>query len=494
MGWDRTTAREYKGRAHRVIEEALGDRPVNAAVQLGGAPIGTRAGAATVGIAIGLRPLPDGSFGLAVRYRLGTPTARMAIRRVLQDLGVDPDAASAQGASAQADVEVRQIGRVRALRPAEAGSPGLPPPIPTTQAAGETGRVRPLRPGISVAHGEVSAGTLGGFVVRGEDTYLLSNHHVLVGDSGEVGDPILQPGPYDGGTLPEDRAGELAAFVELTRGENATVDAALASIDGQEVDLAYPAGVLGGTGEVSGGEDVEKVGRTTGITRGRVTAIELDGVLVDFGPVYGVLSFDGQIEVETTGDGPFSQGGDSGSVVYRPQELEAVGLLFAGSDQGGSNGQGLTFLNPIDTVLTALEATWPVPGNGNGNGGNDGGGSGNGNGDGGNSNGDGSGGEPGSDPGEDGGPGDTDGGGGGSGTPTPLTQDDARVLARAVRSAASGVAGVTGVGLHRVGPGERGYAVVVNVTAEDALSDLPPELRGAVLTRVIGAPRALGGS
>jgi hypothetical protein len=31
-----------------------------------------------------------------------------------------------------------------------------------------------------------------------------------------------------------------------------------------------------------------------------------------------------------------------------------VALLFAGSDQGGANGQGLTYANPIQTVLDSL--------------------------------------------------------------------------------------------------------------------------------------------
>jgi len=37
------------------------------------------------------------------------------------------------------------------------------------------------------------------------------------------------------------------------------------------------------------------------------------------------------------------------------EELKAVALLFAGGDQGGSNGQGLTYANPIQTVLDTLK-------------------------------------------------------------------------------------------------------------------------------------------
>lgn len=75
-----------------------------------------------------------------------------------------------------------------------------------------------------------------------------------------------------------------------------------------------------------------------------------------YGPGLGELSFDDQIEVEGL-TGAFSRGGDSGSLVYRTQDAAAVGLLFAGSEVGGENGAGLTYLNPIGTVLGALGAT-----------------------------------------------------------------------------------------------------------------------------------------
>ena len=51
---------------------------------------------------------------------------------------------------------------------------------------------------------------------------------------------------------------------------------------------------------------------------------------------------------------PFSAGGDSGSLIVGA-DRRAVALLFAGSDQGGANGQGLTYANPIYTVLDRLK-------------------------------------------------------------------------------------------------------------------------------------------
>ena len=87
-----------------------------------------------------------------------------------------------------------------------------------------------------------------------------------------------------------------------------------------------------------------------------MTAIELDDVLVGYGEELGNLRFDDQIEIEGIGTDPFSRGGDSGSLVYREDGV-ALGLLFAGSESGGENGRGLTYVNPIDAVLAALDAT-----------------------------------------------------------------------------------------------------------------------------------------
>ena len=187
--------------------------------------------------------------------------------------------------------------------------------------------------------------------------HALSNFHVLAGSpQAAVGDVVLQPGPADGGRSPKDRVGTLAAWVELAEDRDATVDCAIALLDDQEVDLEYPVGRITTTAVALGGEQVAKIGRTTSVTHGRVTAIELDNVVVGYGDDLGEISFDNQIEVESTGSGPFSRGGDSGSLVYREDGV-ALGLLFAGSESGGENGSGLTYINPIDAVLRALGVT-----------------------------------------------------------------------------------------------------------------------------------------
>lgn len=299
-------------------------------------------GDGTPALAIGLAPQPDGSYALAVRYRLGLPSVRSIARKVVAEIG--------------RDVDVRRTGRISTLADDPAKVRPRPPVI-TAHALGETGRTRPLRPGISIAHAEVTAGTLGAFVHKDGVVHALSNYHVLAGSpSAKVGDTILQPGPADGGRVSKDKVGTLAAWEELRPGRDATVDCAIALLDDQEVNPEYPVGRITTTAVALGGEQVAKIGRTTSVTRGRVTAIELDNVVVGYGEELGEISFDNQIEVESTGTGPFSRGGDSGSLVYRADGV-ALGLLFAGSESGGENGTGLTYINPIDAVLDALGVT-----------------------------------------------------------------------------------------------------------------------------------------
>ncbi|MEU4363375.1 hypothetical protein [Promicromonospora sp. NPDC023987] len=316
---------------------SLGGQTVSEAADLVRAPT----------LALGLVPQPEGGFGIAVRYRLGVPRARSIVRKISAEVGPD--------------VDVRRTGRIRPV-----SELGPRPPAPTSQADGETDRRRPLRPGISIGHVGVTAGTLGAFVTRASsggdggsngsgsgDLYALSNYHVLAGSrQARPGDVVLQPGPADGGLAPGDRIGELTQVVDLEVIEPAYTDAAIARLDRVPIDLEYPVGRVVKTARALGGEVVGKVGRTTSITRGRVTAIELDDVVVGYEDL-GALSFDDQIEIESLDDGPFSRGGDSGALVYREDGV-ALGLLFAGSESGGRSGKGLTYANPIDQVLDIL--------------------------------------------------------------------------------------------------------------------------------------------
>jgi len=221
-------------------------------------------------------------------------------------------------------------------------------------------RQRPLLIGCSIGHVAVTAGTLGCFVTPrgGGRLFVLSNNHVLANENrGKRGDDIVQPGTLDGGKAPADVVAQLGDFIRLKKNGVNLVDCALGEI---AESVASETTKLRGFGKLSGlgdafldeGTEVAKLGRTTGLTHGRVTAFELDNVVVGYD--LGNLRFDNQVEIEGTGAGPFSDGGDSGSLIVG-KDKRGVALLFAGSDQGGANGQGLTFANPLRAVLDALK-------------------------------------------------------------------------------------------------------------------------------------------
>jgi hypothetical protein len=236
---------------------------------------------------------------------------------------------------------------------------------------------------VSIGHYKITAGTLG-VVVRDRNSgerLILSNNHVLANsNNADPGDSILQPGAADGGQLDGDTIAHLERFCPIVFSQepgdcslaNAyakigngiarlfgskhqldvikadpmaanLVDAALARPvnDGDVLDEIFEIGEVTGTVPAELGMAVRKSGRTTGLTTGEITVLDAT-VNVSYG-VGQVATFEGQII-----SGPMSQGGDSGSLLVAGSSLQAVGLLFAGSDQ-------TTVFNPIQAVLDCLE-------------------------------------------------------------------------------------------------------------------------------------------
>lgn len=216
-------------------------------------------------------------------------------------------------------------------------------------------KFRPAFGGVSVGHFRITAGTLGtccydtsAFPGKPVRTYILSNNHVLAAsNAASIGDPILQPGPFDGGTFPADVIARLSRFVPIRfiqPGQPVPlnfVDAAVA--EGQFHDLdrrIYWVGDLRGVNAApTVGTILQKTGRTTNWTTGRVTNINAT-VDVNYGGGR-VARFAQQI---LTTD--MSAGGDSGSIVADLAD-NAVGLLFAGSTQ-------VTVINRITLVQALL--------------------------------------------------------------------------------------------------------------------------------------------
>ena len=246
---------------------------------------------------------------------------------------------------------------------------------------GQQQRMRPAQPGCSIGHHLITAGTFGCLVKRGAQTYILSNNHVLANsNSAQAGDPIWQPGKYDGGTSADQIAtleqfipigfpgatppptpqpggcSPLAAIlkyiqpqpapapapqIQINETGNNTVDCAIAKP--LTPDLVSPdilnIGVPIGTGSATLGTALQKMGRTTGYTTGQITQIDVT-VSVDYGGK--LATFRNQLL-----SGAMSQGGDSGSAVL-DMNKRVVGLLFAGS-------ASTTIMNPIQLVLDALQ-------------------------------------------------------------------------------------------------------------------------------------------
>ena len=206
-------------------------------------------------------------------------------------------------------------------------------------------KVRPAMGGLSIGHYAITAGTLGCLVKRGTDTLILSNNHVLANENrGVQGDPILQPGKFDGGKEDKDVIAQLESFVKVEAEETNTVDAALGlPYDVRDVTPEIlNIGRLRGTRAADLDEKVMKSGRTTRVTNGVVQDIS---ATLRVGYATGSFLFTDQMIIR--GDkGAFSAGGDSGALIADYQG-NAVGLLFAGSPF-------FTVANKIENVQTAL--------------------------------------------------------------------------------------------------------------------------------------------
>lgn len=241
-----------------------------------------------------------------------------------------------------------------------------------------TERHRPAPGGVSIGHRDITAGTLGCLVRKDGQVFILSNNHVLANSNdAQLGDPILQPGPFDGGTLPADHIANLENFVPITFLEPPSqcrfaravtalfnagcvlirsrtryrivniqaldnlVDAAIARpLSAQDVSAdILEIGRIQGQARGELGMAIKKSGRTTGLTTGEIQQVDVTAT-VQYG-AGRTAQFTDQLLA-----GPMSQGGDSGSAVLDTNN-RLVGLLFAGSDT-------TTIINRIEHVFSAL--------------------------------------------------------------------------------------------------------------------------------------------
>ena len=269
-----------------------------------------------------------------------------------------------------------------------------------------TKKHRPIVPGTSIGHYQITAGTLGVVVRKGGEEFILSNNHVLANtNAASIGDKIYQPGPIDGGK-DVDTVATLAEFIPIDFSGTNLVDCALARFVGAtdpgipeppkeppvieppakdepedffdkimkffEGIFSFIIGLFGGKKqtvvqkvESQATEGVEYINvplnLPSTITK-KLATINVGDAVQKSGRTTGVtvdevIGVDASVDVSYGSEGvgrfvdqiicgPMSAGGDSGSVVYDASG-NAIGLLFAGSDT-------ITILNPIQEVFIAL--------------------------------------------------------------------------------------------------------------------------------------------
>lgn len=201
-------------------------------------------------------------------------------------------------------------------------------------------KFRPVIGGVSEIHADSSAATAGPYPVKVTDTskgvwddsveegdlVRISNNHVYaLTNEAEMGDNIVQPSPYDGGSVKNDVSGQLAGYVTIEN--NATVDVAARTVDNESSEYY-------GLDNISGdvlrdytdlkGTTLTKAGRTTGVTEADVIATSAS-VKVKYSENQ-VYTMRDQI---ITND--MSSGGDSGSGVFVKETGDLVGQVFGGS-------------------------------------------------------------------------------------------------------------------------------------------------------------------
>ena len=292
----------------------------------------------------------DGVVGTAIGFN---PNARLSVAVLLERPGVGGIPQELEG------VPVHPVitGKIYALpKPEKPGKPPKPEPEPPVDPTGWCPRPVPI--GVSTGHPDITAGTIGCRVTDGNgNVYALSNNHVYANENlATIGDNVLQPGTYDGGGDPDDAIGTLYDFepIDFDGGDN-TIDAAIALCSEETLGNATPSDGYGTpkstTMSASINQAVKKYGRTTGLTKGRVYALN---ATVNVGYDSGVARFVNQIIITP---GSFSAGGDSGSLIVadgkgrnKSDDRKPVGLLFAGSSF-------VTVANPIDLVLERFVVT-----------------------------------------------------------------------------------------------------------------------------------------
>jgi hypothetical protein len=215
--------------------------------------------------------------------------------------------------------------------------------------------------GQDLANGYCCGGTLGSLVQANGVQYILSNYHVMesdivLGGNNTVaadGQAVIQPGLIDV-RCNAANAQTVATLKTLNSLPDNNVDVGVAevmsdSVSGSILEIGQ---ISSETVDASISQPVKKSGRTTGLTRSKVSALNAT-IRVTYenecaGGTAFTKTFTGQIVVSNARSS-FLNSGDSGSLMVEDVATapRAVGLLYAGSST-------TAIANPIGEVLAFL--------------------------------------------------------------------------------------------------------------------------------------------
>ena len=214
-----------------------------------------------------------------------------------------------------------------------------------------------------LANGYCCGGTLGSLIQANGIQYILSNYHVFESDivsggNGLVatdGSNVIQPGLIDVGCA-ANNAQNIGLLKTVKSLPDNNVDCAVAQVIPGMVSTngaILEIGVLSSqTVAAFLNQAVKKSGRTTGLTRSKVSGLNAT-VSVSYenecaGGTAFTKTFTGQIVIANSSSS-FLNSGDSGSLMVEDitTKPRAVGLLYAGSSTSA-------IANPINAVLTFL--------------------------------------------------------------------------------------------------------------------------------------------
>ncbi len=219
---------------------------------------------------------------------------------------------------------------------------------------------RPVIGGCSGMINGWTACTIGAIVFKGEKPYILSNEHCVDRwfDLEQVGEKILQPSPFDGGTV-EDAISTLVNTEHRMVLDGKTHNLFDSSVQPLDEGIPYRELYQKQIGEINNviatvraGDRVQKRGRTTGLTEGEVIATNVVAS-VRYGLAGNKIGmFENQIFIRNK-NWDFVNGGDSGSICLNMNK-DIVGHLYAGS--GGDNGVGV--VAPMKAIMETLGFTF----------------------------------------------------------------------------------------------------------------------------------------